>query len=264
MTKSLAWRSIVTKHYNEQADQYDISILSTMPDQNIRRLEIQNLLKYLNEGDRCLEIGCGNGTATRIISETKILDMLAVDANAKMIKLAKSQNMSKVKGTLIFTKKDILNLKSKEKFDVVYTMRCIINLLDQKIQLLALTNLANSVKIDGKLILLEAFEDGWQELNQARREVGLENIPPAYHNLHLKKDKVIKHLSKIGFHLVNEDNFLSSYYFNTRVIYPALAKANSVDVVFNSKIAEFFSTQPSYGNFSHIKILCFQRDNQKD
>lgn len=264
MKKNQSWRNLVNKHYNKQADQYKISTLSTMPDQNVRKLEIQNILKYLNDYDRCLEVGCGNGTTTCIISETKALDVLAVDANAKMIKLAKSQNTSKIKGTITFVRKDILNLKFKEEFDVTYTIRCVINLLDQKTQLLALTNLANSVKVGGKLILLEAFEDGLQELNQARKEVGLEDIPPAYHNLHLKKDKVIKHLSKLGFQLIGEDNFLSSYYFYTRVIYPALAKANSVDVVFNSKISEFFTTQLPYGNFAHIKILYFQRDNQKN
>ena len=235
-----------------------------MPDQNIRKLELKNILKYLNNSDRCLEVGCGNGSATCFISETKTLDVLAVDANAKMIKLAKSQDMSKVKGAITFVKKDILDLKFKQEFDVAYTIRCIINLLDQKTQLLAITNLANSVKTGGKLILLEAFEDGLKELNQARKEVGLEKIPPAYHNLHLKKDKVIKYLSKLGFKLMNEDNFLSSYYFYTRVIYPSLAKANSVEVVFNSKISEFFSTAVPSGNFAPIKILYFQKDDHKD
>ena len=187
MEKKKVWKNLVNKHYNEQADQFKISTSSTMPDKNVRKLEIQNLLKYLNDEDRCLEVGCGNGGATCIISETKTLDILAVDANAKMIKLAKSQNISKAKGTVTFAKKDILDLKFKEEFDVTYTIRCVINLLDQKSQLLALTNLARSVKIGGKMILLEAFEDGLQELNQARNEVGLGNIPPAYHNLHLKK-----------------------------------------------------------------------------
>ncbi len=264
MEEKKVWKNLVNKHYDEQADQYKISTFSTMPDQNIRRLEIQNLLKYLNDEDCCLEVGCGNGATTCIISETRALNILAVDANAKMIKLAKSQNISKIKGTVTFVKKDILDLKFKEKFDVTYTIRCVINLLDQKTQLLALTNLAKSVKVGGKMILLEAFEDGLQELNQARNEVGLENIPPAYHNLHLKKDKVIKHLSKLGFQLISEDNFLSSYYFYTRVIYPALAKANSVEVIFNSKISEFYSTQPSVGNFAHIKILYFQNNGPKN
>ena len=129
---------------------------------------------------------------------------------------------------------------------------------DQKI---ALGNMCGMVKNNGKMILLEAFSDGLEELNQARKEMGLESIPPAYHNLHLKKELVIDHLSNNGFKLVEEDNFLSTYYFGTRVIYPALAKANNVEMVFNSKIDSFFSHFPAYGNFAHIKILVFKKEN---
>jgi len=47
----------------------------------------------------------------------------------------------------------------------------------------------------------------------------------------------------------------------TRVIYAALAKANNIDMVFNSKIDSFFSHFPAYGNFVHIKILVFKKEN---
>ena len=54
--------------------------------------------------------------------------------------------------------------------------------------------------------------------------------------------------------LVNEDCFLSSYYFWTRAISPALVKANNVGIKFNSKIDSYFKFLTPYGNFSHIKL----------
>jgi len=131
--------------------------------------------------------------------------------------------------------------------------------MEWKDQQLALTNMANAVKPGGKLILLEAFSDGLDELNEARKEVSLEPLPPAYHNLHLKKELVNPLLEKNGLKFYEENNFLSSYYFGTRVIYPALAQANNKEIVKNSKFDIFFSQYPPIGNFAHIKILCFNK-----
>jgi len=178
-----------------------------------------------------------------------------------MIELAKQQPLDLIKGKLEFFNQNILEINDKNLFDTVFSIRCIINLMDCNDQKQALTNIANSVKDDGKLILLEAFSDGLEELNQARNELGLESIPPAYHNLHLKKDQVINHLKTKDFELFIEDNFLSSFYFGTRVIYPAIAKANNLPLLKNSKFDNFFSYFPSYGNFSHIKILGFTKHN---
>lgn len=258
--ESNEYHEVVDEHYRKQADEHELSLKSTMPDQNIRRLEITNLIKYLKEGQHCLEVGCGNGAASIEISKILNLDLFAIDYSKEMIDLANKQDTTKIKGKLNFSQGDVMNLKISENFDVVYTIRCIINLLNEKDQEKALENLGNVVKKGGKLILLEAFSDGLNELNQARSELELEPIPPAYHNLHLKKDLVVEKLKNLQLTLVKEDNFLSSYYFGTRVIYPALAKANNTEVKFNSKIDEFFSYLPACGNFAHIKMLIFEKN----
>lgn len=251
------YKTTVYEHYKKQAEIHGMSLSSTMPDQNIRRLEIENILKYLNDGETCLEVGCGNGAASIIISKTLSLNLLSIDFSNEMIQLADSQSKNGIKGNLNFQREDILNYTTDKFFDVVFTIRCIINLMRWEDQKIALENMAKCVKSGGKLILLEAFSDGNQELNEARKELGLESIPPAYHNLHLKKELVIEHLARNGLSYTGENNFLSSYYFFTRVFYPALAKANNVETSFNSKIDSFFSNFPPYGNFSHIKILSF-------
>jgi len=255
------YRDLVTKRYFEEAQQSELSLKSTMPDSNTRRLEIENILKYINENDSCLEIGCGNGAASIEISKIKTLDLTSIDDNEEMIKLAKKQPSNEIKGKIQFQRLNVLNLEFQETHDTIFSIRCLVNLMIWEDQKKALQKMAKAVKKGGKLILLEAFSDGLDELNQARKELGLENIPPAYHNLHLNKELVIPHLQENNMNLIKEDNFLSSYYFGSRILYPALAKANNVEIVKNSKIDKFFSYFTPIGNFSHIKILAFQKNN---
>ena len=253
------YRERVDEHYQKQAKEHGITLKSTMPDKNIRELEISNIIKYLNDGDNCLELGCGNGAASIEIAKKRNLNQISIDYSKEMIELAKSQDKSGIIGTIDFEQGDILDLKISREFDVVFTVRCIINLMDKNDQKKSLESLANLVKNNGKLILLEAFSDGLEEINMVRDELGLESIPPAHHNLHLVKNDVIKHLKNHGMKLLIEDCFLSSYYFWTRAISPALLKANNVKIKFDSKLDSYFKYLPAYGNFSHIKILIFKK-----
>jgi len=259
MTPKKDYTILVKEHYKKQARQHKTALTSTMLDHNNRRLEIQNLVALLKDGDRCLEVGCGNGAASIAISKAKKLNLLSFDFSQDLIKLAKSQPIKGIKGKIRFESGDVLNLKIKNRFDVVFTERCIINLLEWSDQKTALKNMATALKNGGKLILLEAFSDGLETLNQARQEVGLDTIPPAYHNLHLKKELVIPHLASCGLKLVEENNFLSTHYFGSRVLYPAIAKAANKKIVINSAFDNFFANLPPVGNYSHIKILVFKK-----
>lgn len=254
------YKKIVQERYYDEAKKKELSLASTMPDLNTRRLEIENIVKYIEDKESCLEIGCGNGASSIEISKIRELDLLSTDDNEEMIKLAKKQPINEIKGNIQFQKLNVLDLNYNQKFDTVYSIRCIINLLLWEDQKIALQKMAKAVKQGGKLILLEAFSDGLDELNQARKELGLDIIPSAYHNLHFKKELVIPYLKENNCDLLKEDNFLSSYYFGSRLLYPALAKANKIEMVKNSKIDKFFSFLPSYGNFAHIKILEFRKN----
>lgn len=257
--KKQTYKVLVKNHYRKQAREHKTALTSTMADHTTRRLEIKNLAALLRDGDKCLEIGCGNGAASIEISKTRKLDLSCFDFSADFIKLAKSQPTKGIKGKIKFELGDVLNLKIKNTFDAVFTERCIINLMEWNDQKLALMNMANALKKGGRLILLEAFSDGLEILNKTRQEVGLDAIPPAYHNLHLKKELVIPHLENYGLRFIKENNFLSSHYFGSRVLYPVLAKAAKLDIARNSLFDQFFAQLPPLGNYAHIKILVFQK-----
>lgn len=251
------YRKLVKEHYRKEATAEGMSGASTMHDATTRQAEIAELLSYLRTGDSCLEVGCGNGSASVEIGTRKKLSMTCIDFSPELITLAKKRPTKGVRGSIQFKQQDILTLDDRARYHVVFTERCIINLLDWNDQKEALRRMAIALKKNGRLVLLEAYKDGNQELNRARREIGLKEIPPAYHNLHLEKERVIEYLSTQGLSFNEENNFLSTYYYGSRVLYPALAKTAKKGVVYNSAFGNFFAHLPPVGNYSHIKILTF-------
>ncbi len=255
----MKYKKLIKEHYKKEAGKDKLSMHSTMADLNTRRLEIENIVAFLKDNKKCLEVGCGNGSASIEISKAKKLDLLCVDFSPEMIALAKKQPTLGIKGKIKFQEEDVLKLKYENLFDFIFTERCIINLLSLEDQKKALKNISNALKVGGNLILLEAFNDGLGELNSARKDIGLEPIAPAYHNLYLDKDLVIEYLKGQDLKFVKESNFLSSYFFGSRVIYPFFAKANKKDIKYNTAFARYFSFFPPFGNYSQIKILLFKK-----
>ncbi|MGD0976826.1 MAG: class I SAM-dependent methyltransferase [Minisyncoccia bacterium] len=250
---------LIKEHYKKEAEEHGLASTSTMADLMTRRLEIVNISSYLKDEEKCLEVGCGNGSGSIEILKTKKIDLTCIDFSRDLITLAQKQSTKNIKGKIKFQERDILKLQDKNKYDCVFTERCIINLLNWNDQKKALKNIAGVLKKGGRLILLEAFKDGLDSLNKAREEIGLAAIPPAYHNLLLDKISVSKYLVSQGMRFVEENNFLSSHYFGSRILYPALAKAVSKEIIYNSTFADFFASLPPHGNFAHIKILIFKK-----
>lgn len=255
----MKYQKLVKKHYKEEAKKSGLSLASTMADLSTRKLEIKSIISYLKNNKKCLEVGCGNGAASVEISKAVKLDLTCVDFSEDMIKLAQKQPINEIKGKIKFKVENVLQLKYKNVFDAVFTERCIINLMNWDDQKEALKNIAGSLKIEGKLILLEAFNDGFEELNNCRREVGLEPLEPAYHNFYLNKEQVIDYLKKQKLKFIEENNFLSSYFFGSRVLYPIFAKAGKKDIKYNASFVKYFSFLPPFGNCSQIKILLFSK-----
>jgi ubiquinone/menaquinone biosynthesis C-methylase UbiE len=255
----MEYQKLVKKHYKQEAENNKLCLSCTMEDSNTRQLEIKNIISYLKNSTKFLEVGCCNDSASIEISKAKKLDLTCIDFSEDMIDLAKQQITKGIKGQIKFLEEDVLKLKYDNVFDVVFTERCIINLLNWDDQKDALKNMSGTLKVGGYLILLEAFNDGLEELNKSREELGLEANNPAYHNFYLNKDLVIEYLEKNNLKFIEENNFLSSYFFGSRVIYPALAKANKKDIKYNSSFVKFFSALPAFGNYSQIKILLFKK-----
>ncbi len=257
----------INQHYNEEVNKYSSSPKSTMPDLYVRNLEIQKIYEILSELTEkkvdysILEVGCGNGYTASKLTKKISAKFFGIDANKNMIKLALEK-----KNNVTFKVDNILNTKIKdEKFDIVFSERCLINLTTWESQMKALRQIHRILKKGGYFIMLEAFDDGLKELNDARTTVNLEKIQPAWHNFYFNKkkfetfiakkfeDQKVKPNKKIRY-----DNFLSSYYFGSRVIYPALINGKK-NVVYNNKFVKYFSLINSVGNYSPLQVCVLKK-----
>jgi hypothetical protein len=106
--------------------------------------------------------------------------------------------------------------------------------------------------------MLESFWTGLNNLNAARAELGLEPIPESWHNIFFHEDQTKEFMEQIGCRYVDQNCFLSGYYFGSRVLLPALLpegkKASSTSI-----LNEFFSALPAAGDFCPMKIVRFEK-----
>lgn len=248
----------IEEHYKQQAEEHKGSKQATMKDITTREKEIEILLQQLKliknkvVNPRVLEIGCGNGYVSEQLSKQLELKMECIDFCEDFIEVAKQRNLSQVS----FQVGNVLSLNHpNETFDSIFTERCLINLETWDNQKKALENIWKVLKNGGKYIMVESFTDGLKNLNDARNVVGLDSIKEPFHNIFFDKEKFINFI-KGKFEIENHQTFMSSYFFGSRVLYPALARDK---LVYNNKFVEFFKHLPSYGNYSHIQLFVLKK-----
>jgi len=260
---------LIRAHYRAVAEKYGESPRSSMEDDFVRGKEIDcivNFYRFIKEDAqhplKVLEVGCGNGYALELLSSVDGTDQFwGVDFTEELLSIARKRQLP----NCVFMQGDARALDAQaEFFDWVYTERCLINILDSDAQLEALRQIANVLKPKGYYLMIEGFADGLRNYNKARLECGLPEVKEALHNKNFERDEIFAEIFDL-FTLVEgpqlgkysiASNFLSSYYFVSRVLYPALTKG---EVVRNSEIAKFFSFLPPMGNYSTIQAYVLQR-----
>jgi ubiquinone/menaquinone biosynthesis C-methylase UbiE len=150
-------------------------------------------------------------------------------------------------------------------FDTLVTERCIINVMDVADQAQSLHEVARVLRPGGHFLCIEAFADGLANLNAARAELGLPpNVQP-HHNIWFEKpwfqNTIADVFEEVDLAKENDPslptpNFLSSHYFISRVLYPAVTKA---EVRYNTHLVKFFSFLPPMGNYSPIQFYLLRR-----
>lgn len=259
----------IKEHYKKIAKEDGASKQSTMKDVNIRDLEVDKIINTLNvvmkyfSDPRILEIGCGNGyTSEEIYKRLNVNSMVCIDYCDDLINIAKKRKTKNV----TYEIGDVLALKFDDSsFDIVFTERCLINLVNLEKQKMALEEIRRILKKGGIYIMVESFVESLENLNLARKEVGIEQIPQPFHNLYFEKRKLFElikgkfeEISHTEEELKDCNNFLSTYYFASRVLYPALI-AGKREMQYNTKFVEFFKHLPPYGDYGYIKMFVFKK-----
>lgn len=255
----------IFKYWTDQAKTHGPSYAASWSDVGVISLEIQELLKYLQDGDRVLDVGCANGYSTAALAMARRIEVRGLDYIPEMIEAAERRRAElpqAVRARTSFAVGNILDMKEPAgRWDKVVVVRVLINLATWENQRRAIEQCAHMLRAGGLLLLSEATLQGWERMNGLRKEWGLGEIPMPAFNTYLDQEKVVEAAAPF-FDLVSVANFSSTYFVGTRVLKPLLAKlAGNEDRVPDplSEWNRWFSMAPAWGDYGTQKLFVLRR-----
>jgi ubiquinone/menaquinone biosynthesis C-methylase UbiE len=211
-------------HWNDRAlaesDDARVNIADTVQ----RDLELQFIFAQVPADGAVLEVGCGNGYVTRQLRE-RVRRIDAFDYAENMVDRAR-RAYGEINNR--FFHASILDAAACEAgaYDAAICVRVLINLRNAAEQATALDNLARWLKPGGKLILVEGFTDGFEALNQLRRDCELPELVPAAINFYSSLAELMPTIER-SFTIADEFH-TGMFDFLTRVVYPRLVGPDQV------------------------------------
>jgi len=262
----MRYDEIIKKHYSEESKKTKDAPESTMLDQHIRQAEVDAIWGALAKiapefkgGLDALEIGCGNGYLLSVLAwKLPRVRFSAIEFTEELLEIAKSRKLKNVE----LAQGDCRNLAfPDESFDAVFGERVLINLLDAGDQEKALQEISRVLKPGGYYLMVEGFKEPYENLNEARAELGMATISMPHHNLYFSESAVEK-LADWGLEpcdLGTEPNFLSTHYFIARVLHEAVRTKDSK--IHNTHFVKFFDQvlPRNTGNYAAIKFYSFRK-----
>lgn len=257
----------ILDHYRKEAASKGLSKESTMHDEYIREHESRFILKEIDrhhaENDRplkILEIGCGNGyLLSLLVQRYPGCRFWGLEFTRELCELAMSRGL---KDATIIEGDCRVKHFDEQSFDLIISERVLINLLDNNDKIAALKQICNALKVKGKYIMVESFNEPLSNLNKARKELAMEEIKPAYHNEYLDEG-MIALLKKSGFKELEPalpSNFLSTHYFLTRILHESVRPRDGH--IKNTEFVKFFdeALMPAIGNYSPVLFRVFEKE----
>jgi SAM-dependent methyltransferase len=179
--------------WSKRALRRGTSLAATDSTNWVRASSLRRLRNFVRPEHRVLEVGCGNGSSL-LGALSKKCHAYGVDLTFEMLTVAKQH--SSIEGLAL---SDACDLPFRDQsFDVVYTSRCLINVLDAAMQRQAMAELFRVVKKNGTVILIENFAEALNRLNRSRKR--LRAGPPIVdaHNLPLNFEDAIDNVRQFG------------------------------------------------------------------
>jgi ubiquinone/menaquinone biosynthesis C-methylase UbiE len=261
----------VKRYWEDRAERSASAITATTNDVYLRELEIITLTETLREWIQerevqVLDIGCGDGYATLALARTlPKVRVRGIDYSRNMIRIAKQrlEINSSLAHRVCFELGDVMELSAvvgKDLYDVVITDRCLINLQSREQQFNAIHNIAEQLKPSGCYLMIENFIEGHKRFNDARRAIGLNEIPVRWHNLFFEEDSFFKEVQAL-FTVKDIKDFASSYYLATRLLYAAMCKERGEEPNYTHDIHRLALKLPWTGQFSPIRLVVLVRNS---
>jgi ubiquinone/menaquinone biosynthesis C-methylase UbiE len=259
----------IKKYWEERAKQNYQKNTATTDDVHLRNLEISTLIETIRQlksknYKKVLDIGCGDGFSTlNIAHQFPEYFFSGMDFSKTMIEIAKKnlESHKELKNNVIFFVGDVTKLNdvlSDSKFDIVISDRCLINLESSQYQYNAISEISNHLTENGYFIAIENFIEGQNCMNNARKIMGLPEIPIRWHNKYFIEDEFLNMTNNFFTQVIIKD-FSSSYYFATRIIYSKMCQMRGETPDYNHEIHQLAVNLPWTGKFSPIKLIIMQK-----
>jgi len=228
--------------WSKRARTIETNASVTHADVNQRRLEIHMLSAELGPEDVVLDVGCGNGWATAQMAPL-CAHITGMDYSEEMIARARKEQAGLKNAD--WRVGDVLSMTQENRYDVVTTVRCLINIIDAKKQRDAIGNLHKIIKPGGRLLMMEGLSDGRSELSRIRTELGLGALPNVPHNLDFPIEETLGFLRGIFSSARLEANGI--YDLCTRALYPKgiAPQEPKYNTVFHDSAAELSTVLPA-------------------
>lgn len=227
------------------------------------RIEEDQIINRINNNKTILELGCGNGLILkRLIKNRKIKKYHGTDFVKELIDICIKKYKSKKINFQTLDMTFINKNTFKIKYDYIVSKRAIQNVLDLKLQLKTIDDVGYFLKKNGKMILVESSINAQNNINKLRKKFYLTKIIPPFHNLFFNDNIVKTHRFK-NVKLIKIDNFSSSFYFTSRIIYALyskifLKKKPSYNHPLNI-IATMLDAKLIKEDFSQVKTYIFKK-----
>ncbi len=203
--------------------------------------------KQLYPDARLLDIGCGDGLSTIRFANFTGGQTLGIDYIDEYVEMSRENAVKSQAQMVTFEQGDILNLSpiiaQYGKFDIVITIRCLINLPTWNLQISAIEQLAQCTQPGGIYLASEGWLEGLQNLNLLRFRAGLSDISVAKHNLLMSRLQFEHEVSK-HFDLLTYIN-LGFYHYLSKVVQPVYTRPQtpSHTHMINKVAAELINTE---------------------
>ncbi|PKM82383.1 MAG: hypothetical protein CVU89_05105 [Firmicutes bacterium HGW-Firmicutes-14] len=250
----------IKEFWDSKALDYGTKPEATTNDVFMRHIEIDYICSYLSsfgEPLKILDIGCGNGYSTlECKKRVKWHTFTGADYSEEMIRAAREQQKEyKILNGIEFKVMDVLKLSDyKEKYDIIITDRCLINLSNLNNRKKALCEIAACLNNGGQYLMIENFIEGHVEMNRLRAYLDLPEIPVRWHNSFFSLNEFrdsIKHIFKME----SCENISSLYYLVTRVVYSKLCQMEGREPDYDHPIYEVASKLPPIGDFGPVYAI---------
>jgi len=235
----------IKKHWTDWAKTYGTDLRATTKTSTAKKMEVMTLVhtisslaESLPEQAKILEVGCGNGhNILSLASHFDNFSLKGVDYVEEMIRAALDEcDRLALDGDRVqFGVGDALNLNSLDKdYDLVFTVRCLINLNTDGLQLKAVEQIQNRLKSGGYLLLLENSQSSYADQNSLRKIAGLEPRTPAEFN-HFLSDSLLQQVDGLGLERIRSLNFSS---LHDLVLYVLVPMINNGKVEYDHPLVE--------------------------